>query len=195
MFCVNRSPSPIILPTVGHLGSQGNDLHHFIALTSCELDSNYDGLLDRYSGAYHKVGLELSIVGGIGSGRCDGSTNPRSQLRNIGWSREVLKPIQRRCYPIHMLLLAKEIIVLKGRRSPRRVFQFKEAPYPTGHIETHSSSINLIAISDRGIIFIARTGSEKTVTDIHVTWHHPYEKEAAPCSLLRSICPCASKHP
>uniref|UniRef100_A0A1I7X4X2 Uncharacterized protein n=1 Tax=Heterorhabditis bacteriophora TaxID=37862 RepID=A0A1I7X4X2_HETBA len=100
--------------------------------TSCELDSRYDGLLHGYSGAYHKCD--------IGSGRCGESANPNSQLHDVNWSREILKPIQRRCYPIHMLLLkdiqqwnAANQIALEGRRTSRRVFQFKEAPYPTGH--------------------------------------------------------------
>uniref|UniRef100_A0A1I7WW00 Histone H2B n=1 Tax=Heterorhabditis bacteriophora TaxID=37862 RepID=A0A1I7WW00_HETBA len=37
------------------------------------------------------------------------SANPDSQLHDVDWSREIMKPIQRRCNPIHMLLLAKEI--------------------------------------------------------------------------------------
>uniref|UniRef100_A0A1I7WV34 Secreted protein n=1 Tax=Heterorhabditis bacteriophora TaxID=37862 RepID=A0A1I7WV34_HETBA len=53
-------------------------------------------------------------------------------LMFVIYCREILKPIQRRCSHINMLVLANEIIALKGRRCPRRVFQFKDAPYPTG---------------------------------------------------------------
>uniref|UniRef100_A0A1I7WHI6 Uncharacterized protein n=1 Tax=Heterorhabditis bacteriophora TaxID=37862 RepID=A0A1I7WHI6_HETBA len=53
---------------------------------------------------------------GIGSGLCGESANPNSQLHDIDWSREMLKPIQRRCYPIHTLLLAKEISTLYRKK-------------------------------------------------------------------------------
>uniref|UniRef100_A0A1I7WSB4 CNH domain-containing protein n=1 Tax=Heterorhabditis bacteriophora TaxID=37862 RepID=A0A1I7WSB4_HETBA len=86
--------------------------------------------------------------------------NPRSQLHDIDWSGEVLKRIQRRYYPIHMLLLTADVYHDVCASSTRlHILQVTQK-------RTVVQSISLlIAICDRDIISTARTGSEKTVTD------------------------------
>uniref|UniRef100_A0A1I7WEN8 Neur_chan_LBD domain-containing protein n=1 Tax=Heterorhabditis bacteriophora TaxID=37862 RepID=A0A1I7WEN8_HETBA len=115
------------------------------------------------------------------------------QLHDVDWSREIMKPIQRRCNPIHIdqygLLFSLKLkiwafvfqtIVFKNWKhqfdcsfwKADVYHDFNETPYPTGYTDNPYAKLQkltvvqsislLIAISDRGIIFIARIDPEKT---------------------------------
>lgn len=122
--------------------------------------------------------------GGGGRGGGGGSGNPGSRLRDIDWSKENLKPIQKNFYHEHAAVarrdqymidqwIAENQVTLDGRGIPRPVFEFSEASFPNelsdllyGKFQkpTVIQSISWpIAMSGRDIISIAKTGSGKTL--------------------------------
>uniref|UniRef100_A0A1I7XHK3 Helicase ATP-binding domain-containing protein n=1 Tax=Heterorhabditis bacteriophora TaxID=37862 RepID=A0A1I7XHK3_HETBA len=186
-------------------------------------DSRYDdyrgsGRESRDSGRGYGGGGG-SYGGGFGSGRGGGggrggsNANPGSRLRDIDWSRENLKPIQKNFYHEHAAVtrrdqyeidqwIAANQVTLEGRGIPRPVFEFNEAPYPTELTDllyakfqkpTVIQSISWpIAMSGRDIISIAKTGSGKTLAVsvfmlpgiVHTTKQQPRGRYDGPSVLV-----------
>ncbi|ETN69467.1 DEAD/DEAH box helicase, partial [Necator americanus] len=105
-------------------------------------------------------------------------------LRDIDWSKENLKPIQKNFYHEHAAVarrdqymidgwITENQVTLDGRGIPRPVFEFTEASFPNELTDllyakfqkpTVIQSISWpIAMSGRDIISIAKTGSGKTL--------------------------------
>ncbi|KAK6757684.1 hypothetical protein RB195_015475 [Necator americanus] len=122
--------------------------------------------------------------GGSRGGGGGGGGNPGSRLRDIDWSKENLKPIQKNFYHEHAAVarrdqymidgwITENQVTLDGRGIPRPVFEFTEASFPNELTDllyakfqkpTVIQSISWpIAMSGRDIISIAKTGSGKTL--------------------------------
>ncbi|KAE9419430.1 hypothetical protein Angca_007565, partial [Angiostrongylus cantonensis] len=134
------------------------------------------------SGSYGSGGRGFS--GGRGGGGGGGGGNPGGRLRDIDWSKENLKPIQKNFYHEHATVtrrdqyeidqwIAENQVTLDGRGIPRPVWEFNEASFPNELTDllyakfqkpTVIQSISWpIAMSGRDIISIAKTGSGKTL--------------------------------
>ncbi|VDM59050.1 unnamed protein product, partial [Angiostrongylus costaricensis] len=134
------------------------------------------------SGSYGSGGRGFS--GGRGGGGGGGGGNPGGRLRDIDWSKENLKPIQKNFYHEHATVtrrdqyeidqwIAENQVTLDGRGIPRPVWEFSEASFPNELTDllyakfqkpTVIQSISWpIAMSGRDIISIAKTGSGKTL--------------------------------
>ncbi|KAK6058014.1 DEAD/DEAH box helicase, partial [Cooperia oncophora] len=108
----------------------------------------------------------------------------RGRLRDIDWSKENLKPIQKDFYHEHATVSRREQyeidqwitenqVTVDGRSIPRPVWEFSEASFPNELVDllyakfqkpTVIQSISWpIAMSGRDIISIAKTGSGKTL--------------------------------
>ncbi|WKY09026.1 hypothetical protein Q1695_001854 [Nippostrongylus brasiliensis] len=145
-----------------------------------------------------------------GGGRGGGSSNPGGRLRDIDWSKENLKPIQKNFYHEHATVarreqyeidqwIAENQVTLDGRGIPRPVWEFCEASFPNelsdllyGRFQkpTVIQSISWpIAMSGRDIISIAKTGSGKTLAFmlpglIHTTKQPPRARYEGPSVLV-----------
>uniref|UniRef100_A0A1I7WAZ2 DUF3778 domain-containing protein n=1 Tax=Heterorhabditis bacteriophora TaxID=37862 RepID=A0A1I7WAZ2_HETBA len=183
-----------MLTTVGHFGPQRNDLRRFVALgTKSDFFSLFLTISIRtifvivvfflpgigvfltadeqrlivlevelavHTEVYYLFVAEISLSFGC-------SANPNSQLHDVDWSREIMKSVWISTY---CLVIFFEIKNLGYTGNPYAKFQKR----------TVVQSISLpIAISDRDIISIARTGSEKTVTDSVLLTRWEY----SPCHL------------
>ncbi|EYC14005.1 hypothetical protein Y032_0042g659 [Ancylostoma ceylanicum] len=148
--------------------------------------------------------------GGRGGGGGGGGGNPGGRLRDIDWSKENLKPIQKNFYHEHAAVarrdqymidqwIAENQVTLDGRGIPRPVFEFNEASFPNELMDllygkfqkpTVIQSISWpIAMSGRDIISIAKTGSGKTLAFmlpaiVHTTKQTPRGRYDGPSVLV-----------
>lgn len=154
-----------------------------------------------YGGGRGGGGRGGSGGGGFGGGR-GGSSNPGGRLRDIDWSKENLKPIQKNFYHENAAVsrrdqyevdqwIAANQVTLDGRGIPRPVWEFSEANFPNELSDllyakfqkpTVIQSISWpIAMSGRDIVSIAKTGSGKTLAFmlpglIHTTKQTPRQR-------------------
>ncbi|CAI4223209.1 unnamed protein product [Auanema sp. JU1783] len=158
-------------------------------------------------GGYGGGGYNRGGGGGRGGGA---SSNPGSRLRDIDWSREALKPIQKNFYHECASVtrreqyeidqwITKNQVTLEGRGIPRPVFEFNEANFPPELTDllyakfqkpTVIQSISWpIASSGRDIVSIAKTGSGKTLAFmlpaiLHTTKQTPRARFEGPSVLV-----------
>ncbi|CAJ0582141.1 unnamed protein product, partial [Mesorhabditis spiculigera] len=146
--------------------------------------------------------------GGFGGGRSNGSAG--GKLRDVDWSHENLKPIQKNFYREHASVtrreqheidqwIAQNQVTLHGRDIPRPIWEFNESPFPDELISllygafqkpTIIQSISWpIAMSGRDIISIAKTGSGKTLAFmlpgiVHTMSQGPRQHREGPSILV-----------
>ncbi|VDP33577.1 unnamed protein product, partial [Heligmosomoides polygyrus] len=162
-----------------------------------------------YGGGRGGGGRGGSGGGGFGGGR-GGSSNPGGRLRDIDWSKENLKPIQKNFYHENAAVsrrdqyevdqwIAANQVTLDGRGIPRPVWEFGEANFPNELSDllyakfqkpTVIQSISWpIAMSGRDIVSIAKTGSGKTLAFmlpglIHTTKQTPRQRNEGASVLV-----------
>ncbi|VDO40518.1 unnamed protein product, partial [Haemonchus placei] len=144
----------------------------------------YDSRGGGYGGGGYGGGRGFGGGGRGGGGGGGGQGNPGSRLRDIDWSKENLKPIQKDFYHEHAAVTRRDQfeidqwisdnqVTIDGRGIPRPVWEFSESSLPNELVDllyanfqkpTVIQSISWpIAMSGRDIISIAKTGSGKTL--------------------------------
>ncbi|XGW06913.1 hypothetical protein V3C99_016879 [Haemonchus contortus] len=163
-----------------------------------------------YGGGGYGGGRGFGGGGRGGGGGGGGQGNPGSRLRDIDWSKENLKPIQKDFYHEHAAVtrrdqfeidqwISENQVTIDGRGIPRPVWEFSESSLPNELVDllyanfqkpTVIQSISWpIAMSGRDIISIAKTGSGKTLAFmlpglIHTTKQPPRGRYDGPSVLV-----------